>query len=62
VPSAATAAQAVDKRTATRKARNTLGKRQKAGIKGTVATPGPAPATTAPAATVTAKPPGAQSA
>jgi len=44
VPSAVTAAEAVAKRAATRAARHTLGKRQKAKITGTVpATPPPAP-------------------
>jgi hypothetical protein len=51
--SAQTKADAVVKLRATRKARNTLGKRQKAGIKGTIPVPtAPAePAITAPAAT-----------
>jgi hypothetical protein len=44
VPSAATVSDAVTKRAATRKARHTMGPRQKAGIKGTVTT---APATPA---------------
>jgi hypothetical protein len=69
VPSAATVALAVDKRTATRKARNTLGKRQKASIKGTVQTASPAPvpatvpatATPAPAAAPAAPSPPARS-
>jgi hypothetical protein len=53
VPSAATVAGAVEKRVATREARHTMGKRQKAGIKGTVAT---APAAPAPAAGSTTPP------
>ncbi|HEX3770400.1 MAG TPA: hypothetical protein VHV30_06030 [Polyangiaceae bacterium] len=44
VPSADTVAGAVEKRAATRAARHTLGKRQKAGIKGTVTTAPEAPA------------------
>jgi hypothetical protein len=44
VPSADTVAGAVEKRAATREARHTMGKRQKAGIKGTVATAPAAPA------------------
>jgi hypothetical protein len=57
--SAQTKADAVVKLRATRKARNTMGKRQKAGIKGTVPTPtAPAePAITAPAATAAASAP-----
>ena len=49
-PSADVKAAAVAKRAATRKARHTMGKKQKAEIKGTVpVTTGPAPATDAPA-------------
>src|SRR6516165_3256982 len=44
VPDAATAATAVEKRQATRVARHTFGKRQKANVKGTGATPATAPA------------------
>ncbi len=44
VPDAATASTAVDKRRATRVARHTMGKRQKANVKGTVTTPEMAPA------------------
>jgi hypothetical protein len=58
-PSAATAAEAVAKRAATRVARHTMGKRQKAGIKGQVpetpATTAPSPVGTASAGT-TARP------
>ena len=50
VPDAATTAVAVEKRHATRVARHTMGKRQKASVKGTVTTPetaaAPAPITT----------------
>jgi hypothetical protein len=49
VPSAATVAGAVEKRAATRAARHTLGKRQKANIKGTVSTAPATSPTTAPA-------------
>ena len=45
-PDAATAAAAVEKRQATRVARHTMGKRQKANVKGTVTTPETAPAPT----------------
>ena len=51
-PDAATVASGVEKNKATRTARHTMGKRQKAGIKGTVA--GDAPVTTT---TATAAPP-----
>ena len=46
VPDAATTATAVEKRQATRVARHTMGKRQKANVKGTVTTPTAAPAPT----------------
>ena len=46
VPDAATTATAVEKRQATRVARHTMGKRQKANVKGTVTTPETAPAPT----------------
>jgi hypothetical protein len=46
VPDAATAAAAAEKRRATRVARHTMGKRQKANVKGTVTTPETAPAPT----------------
>jgi len=49
VPDAATVATAVDKREATRKARHTMGKRQKAGVKGGPPATAPTPPTTAPA-------------
>lgn len=50
VPDAATVAGAVEKRAATRAARHTMGKRQKAGVKGTV------PSTTVPAPTTVTSP------
>ncbi len=46
VPDAAATAAAVEKRLATRVARHTMGKRQKASVKGTVTTPETAPAPT----------------
>jgi len=48
VPDADTVANAVEKRKATRKARNTMGSRQKEKVKGTVVTTAPAPTPPAP--------------
>jgi hypothetical protein len=55
VPDAATAAAAVEKRRATRVARHTMGKRQKANVKGTVTAPDTAPAPTPIATPTSAK-------
>jgi hypothetical protein len=56
-PSAVTVADAVAKRAATRLARHTMGKRQKAGIKGEVAAANATTATTATDATTPRDPP-----